>query len=518
MKKLALLSLLLLLFSFSAISILEAASAQPKRGGTITLGISKELALMNPLVNTSSTESRIRELMYEPLLARDSKGAIQPRLAESWEVSKDGKLYTFKLRKNVKFHNGKEMTADDIKFAIDYTLNPKNGAYGFEDLNAVERAEVADKYTLKIYMKRHNPLLPTVLTEIRSFSAIPNESLPEGLRKPTTFPPGTGPFKFVEWQPGQRIVFERNDDYWGHKAYVDRVIMKEIGDNTVRFTALQSGDVDLIERTPYEWVQQIIQGKVKGIGVAKAARAGARNLEFNVADPPFNNKKLRQAIAYAIDRKEIMQAAYFGLADTADQRFPSGHFWYFKDVPAPRFDANRARALLKEAGYKGETLELMGNRGEVADIEGAAIQAQLKRIGVKVELKILERASALELRRQGKYMFKLAGGSDYPDPLPAYEEYACEPNLQNRRLNESGYCDKDYDALLKKAEGEVDLEKRKAIFKQVVAKLTDDLPILVIGFTPRFFTFRSHIKDFATNASGDFEPWGAGLSHAWIDK
>jgi peptide/nickel transport system substrate-binding protein len=294
--------------------------------------------------------------------------------------------------------------------------------------------------------------------------------------------------------------------------------MKEIGDNTVRFTALQSGDVDLIERTPYEWVQQIIQGKVKGIGVAKAARAGARNLEFNVADPPFNNKKLRQAIAYAIDRKEIMQAAYFGLADTADQRFPSGHFWYFKDVPAPRFDANRARALLKEAGYKGETLELMGNRGEVADIEGAAIQAQLKRIGVKVELKILERASALELRRQGKYMFKLAGGSDYPDPLPAYEEYACEPNLQNRRLNESGYCDKDYDALLKKAEGEVDLEKRKAIFKQVVAKLTDDLPIVVIGFTPRFFTFRSHIKDFATNASGDFEPWGAGLSHAWIDK
>ena len=496
----------------------EAASVQPKRGGTLTFGISKELALMNPLVNTSSTESRIRELMYEPLLARDSRGAIQPRLAESWEVSKDGKLYTFRLRKNVKFHGGKEMTADDIKFALDYTLNPKNGAYGFEDLNAVERGEVVDKYTLRIHMKRHNPLFPTLLTDIRSFSAIPNESLPEGLRKPTTFPPGTGPFKFIEWQPGQRIVFERHADYWGDKAYVDRVIMKEIGDNTVRFTALQSGDVDLIERTPYEWVQQITQGKIKGIGFAKAARAGARNLEFNVVDPPFNNKKLRQAIAYAIDRKEIMQAAYFGLADTAEQRFPSGHVWYFKDVSAPRFDPEKAKALLKEAGYKGETLELLGNRGEVAEVEGAAIQAQLKRAGVKVELKILERASSLELRRQGKYMFKLAGGSDFPDPLPAYEEYACEPDPQKRRLNESGYCDKEYDALLKKAEGEVDLDKRKAIFKQVVAKLTDDLPILVIGFTPRFFTFRSHIKNFTTNASGDFEPWGAGLSHAWIDK
>lgn len=510
--------ILVLAISLWLASSVEAASAQPKRGGTITFAISKELALMNPLVNTSSTESRIRELMYEPLLARDANGAIQPRLAESWEMSKDGKLYTFKLRRGVKFHNGKEMTADDAKFAIDYTLNPKNGAYGFDDLSAVDRAEVADKYALKIYMKRINPLFLTVLTDIRAFSVIPKESLPEGLRKPASFPPGTGPFKFVEWQPGQRIVFERHDDYWGHKAYVDRVIMKEIGDSTVRFTALQSGDVDLIERTPYEWVQQIMQGKIKGIGIAKAARAGARNLEFNVADPPFNNKKLRQAIAYAIDKKEIMQAAYFGLAETADQRFPRGHIWYYKDVPAPRFDPNKARALLKEAGYQGETLELMGNRGEVADVEGATIQAQLKRIGVKVELKILERASALEARRQGKYMFKLAGGADFPDPLPAYEEYVCEPNLQNRRLNESGYCNKEYDALIKKGEGEVDLAKRKAIFKQVVAKLADDLPILVIGFTPRFFTFRSEIKNFSTNASGDFEPWGAGLSRAWIDK
>jgi peptide/nickel transport system substrate-binding protein len=504
--------------SLVVIPSLQAASAQPKRGGTITFAISKELALMNPLVNTSSTEARIRELMFEPLLARDLRGAIQPRLAESWEVSKDGKVYTFKLRKGVKFHSGKELTADDLKYAIDYTLNPKNGAYGYEDLNAVDRAEATDKYTLRIHMKRHNPLFLTLLTDIRSFSAIPKESLSEGLRKPTTFPAGTGPFRFVEWQPGQRIVFDRFDEYWGQKANVDRVIMKEIGDATVRFTALQAGDVDLIERTPYEWVQQIVEGKIKGFGFAKAAQAGARNLEFNVTDPPFNNKKLRQAIAHALDRKEIMQAAYFGLADTADQRFPVGHFWHFPDVPMLQFDPNKAKALLKEAGYKGETLELMGNRGEVAEIEGATIQAQLKRVGVKVELKIFERASALELRRAGKYMFKLAGGSDYPDPLPAYVEYICEPDPRKRRLNETGYCDKEYDALIKKAEGEVDLTKRKAIFKQVVAKLMDDAPIVSMGFTPRFFTFRDHVRGFTTNASGDFQPWGAGLNHAWVDK
>lgn len=495
----------------------QAASSQPKRGGTVTLAVSKELALMNPLVNTSSTESRIRELMFEPLLGRDAKGAIQPRLAESWEISKDGKVYTFRLRKGVKFHDGREMTADDIKFAIDYTLNPKNGAYGLADLEAVEKAEVVDKYTLRISLKKINPLFLTTLTDIRSFSAIPKESLPEGMRKPTAFPPGTGPFKFVEWKPGQRVVFERFADYWGEKAFVDRVVMREIADATVRFTALQAGDVDIIERTPYEWVQQIVQGKLKGIGYAKANTAGARNLEFNVADPPFNNKKLRLAIAYALDKQEIMQAAYFGLAEVSDQRFPKGSIWYF-DVPAPKYDLGKARAYLKESGYKGETLELMGNRGEVAEVEGAAIQAQLKKIGVKIELKIFERASALEARRQGKYMFKLAGGSDYPDPLPAYEEYACEPDPKNRRLNETAYCDKDYDAMIKKAELEVDLEKRKALFRQVVTKLVDDSPIVPMGFTPRFFTFRDYVKGFVTNSSGDFQPFIGGLSRAWIDK
>ena len=443
---------------------------------------------MNPLVNTSSTESRIRELMYEPLLAVTPRAQSNRASQSLGKCPKIGKLYTFKLRKNVKFHNGKEMTADDIKFALDYTLNPKNGAYGFEDLNAVERAEVADKYTLKIYMKHHNPLLPTVLTEIRSFSAIPNESLPEGLRKPATFPPGTGPFKFVEWQPGQRIVFERNDDYWGHKAYVDRVIMKEIGDNTVRFTALQAGDVDMIERTPYEWVQQIIQGKVKGhrccqSGARRRAQSGIQRRrsafqqqETSSSDSPRHRSEGNHAGGLLRlgrhGRPALSERPLSGISRMCRRR---------ASMPI------RAKALLKEAGYKGETLELMGNRGEVADIEGAAIQAQLKRIGVKVELKILERASALEIRRQGKYMFKLAGGCDYPDPLPAYEEYACEPNLRNRRLNESGYCDKDYDALLRKAEGEVDLEKRKAIFKQVVAKLTDDLPILRYRFHAAIF-------------------------------
>ena len=145
------------------------AADTPKQGGTLRMAIRKDMRLMNPLVGTQSTERRIRSLMFEPLLGIDLQGRIQPNLAESWKVSKDGKLYTFYLRKGVKFHNGQEMTAEDVKFAIDYTRNPKNGAYGFTNLAVISRAEAADKYTLKLRLKTGSPAFLTSLTSIRSF-------------------------------------------------------------------------------------------------------------------------------------------------------------------------------------------------------------------------------------------------------------------------------------------------------------------------------------------------------------
>ena len=517
MKRLAVTGAMAIALLFLGTAV-ESASEQPKRGGTLTFATTKKMKLMNPLVSTSSTEKRLRDFMYESLLGMDRNGEIKPNLAESWEVSKDGLVYVFKLRKGVKFHDGKEMTAEDAKFAVDYTLNPKNGAYGYEDIKSISKAEAVDRYTLKLTLKNRNTILLTALTDIRSFSVIPNESLPDGIKKPKKFPAGTGPFKFVEWKPGQQLVLERFDDYWGQKAYIDKLVVKPIGDSTVRFTALRAGDVDIVERTANEWVEQIVSGKLKGLGYAKASHAVARNLEFNVADPPFNNKKLRQAVAHAIDRKEILQAAYLGLAETTEQRFPTGHTWNFGDLKLPEYNLDKAKKLLKESGYNGEPVELLGNQGEVAEIEGAVIQAQLKKIGMNVKLVILERASNLDKRHKGDYAFKLAGGSLYPDPLLAFTEYRCEKDPRNRGENESGYCDKQFDAWLTEAGQEVDSAKRRAVFRKVVGKLVDDMPILPIGFTPRFFAFGKHVKGFTTDSNGEFRWWGGGMNHAWIDR
>ena len=205
---------------------------------------------MNPMISTKSSEARVREIMFESLLGIDQKGNIQPNLAESWETSADGKLITFRLRRGVKFHNGREMTATDAKFSMDYTMNPKNGAWGLSTLSGVDRVEVADKYTLKVFLKNLSPGILYALTINRLFAVSTVGSLIAGVRKATEYPPGTGPFKFVEWKRRQRVVFDRFDDYWGQKPFVDRVILRAISNAAVRFTALRAGDVDLIERAP----------------------------------------------------------------------------------------------------------------------------------------------------------------------------------------------------------------------------------------------------------------------------
>jgi ABC-type transport system substrate-binding protein len=494
------------------------AATAAKPGGTLTIAVRKEITIMNPLVNTDSSDQQIRQLMFEPLLAVDQKGNIQPYLAESWSVSGDGRVYTFKLRQGVRFHNGQEMTAEDAKFAIDYTLEPKNGAFGFSRLTLIERVEAPDRYTLRIALKRASPAFPSLLTEIRSFSVIPKGSLEEGVEKPATFPAGTGPFRFADWQPKQRLVFERFDDYWAHKAHVDKVVLLPISEDTVRFTALRAGDVDLVERTPYEWVRELVDGKVRGIGYAEEPYGGHRRVKFNVADPPFDNTRLRLAVAHAVDRRELLSAAFYGFGEPTDQRYPRDHAWYFDGVPSPAYDPEKARALVREAGYNGQEIDMLVVQSPTNEAEAVMLQDQLKRVGLNVRLVVLESGAWQARIARGEYAMMAGGGGLYPDPGSMYGvDFQCEADRKRRAANESGYCDAEMDSILRQAEAEGDLPRRKALFKQAVTRVLDDVPELYIGWVPRFWTFRDHVKGF-TSGGDALMWWEGGTNYAWLDR
>ena len=508
-----------LVLTCAAMPALLAGAEKPKRGGVLTLAIGKDITATNPLIRTMSTDQLVRDLMFEPLLALDQRGNIQANLAESWEVSGGGKIYVFKLRKGVKFHNGQEMTAEDVKFAMDYTMNPNNGARGYERLAAVDRVEVVDKNTLRISLKRISAAFLYDLTEIQAFSVIPKGSLQEGLDKPAQFPAGTGPFKFVEWQPEQRIVVERFNDYWGHKAFLDRVILKPIANTTVRINALRAGDVDMIERVPYEWVEQIRSGKIKGLTAVEAPYASFHQLVFNVTIPPFNNKKFRQAIGYALDKKEILEATFFGFGTLADQKYPPGHAWYIKGVATPTNDLNKARALLAESGYDRKPIDIMIRQGSDAETAASTIQAQLKRIGLTVNIKLFEYSAHRMLIQNGTFTFDFMGSGLHPDPSSTYGvELSCIPDLKKRSSNYSGWCDKEVDALLKKAEVELDVHKRRELFKQILTRAGEEAAVIPITFVPRFFGLRDYVKNFSTGQDGELRVYGGGLNYTWLDK
>jgi peptide/nickel transport system substrate-binding protein len=474
---------------------------------------------MNPLVQTSSTDHVVREMMYESLLTIDDKGNLQPLLAERWEVSPDGKVYTFHLRRGVKFHSGQEMTAEDAKFAIDYTLNPRNGAYGYPVIEGVERATAVDQSTLRVELKAPSAALLPSLTSIQSFSVIPKDSVQEGVDKPTAYPPGTGPFRYVEWQPRQRLTLARFDDYWGQKAFLDQVVIRPITEASVRITALRAGDVELIDRTPYEWVREVMDGKLRGIGYAEADEAGFRTMKINLTDPPMNNLKLRQALAHAIDKKEMLEGVYFGFGRPIDQMYLPDNVWYVEGLPWPKYDLDRARQLLREAGYNGEPIVLLGDQGGPQEAEATILQAQLQKVGINLKLEFNDWATYRERHRKGEFAVTLLGGSIDVDPGVTYSgEMVCPPDLRKRTANLSGYCDAQMDALLEQLMTELDSAKRKATVRQVLTKMAQDLPEIPIGFVPRYFTFRDHVKNFTTNGEGHLMKYGGGLNYTWLDR
>jgi peptide/nickel transport system substrate-binding protein len=220
---------------------------------------------------------------------------------------------------------------------------------------------------------------------------------------------------------------------------MDRLVLRPVREATVRLTALRAGDVDITERSPLEWVRQIVDGKLKGISYAEATHANLRSLLFNAADPPFNNKKLRQAVAHAVDKKEILHAAYLGFGESNDQKYPKDHAWYFPGLPWPSYNPEKAKALLKEAGYKGEPIPIITSPESTDQTMALTLHAQLKKMGMNIVLESLEVATYNVRERRGEFAFRFRGGDFYADPWTTYgRDLRCEPDLKRRISNLAG--------------------------------------------------------------------------------
>jgi peptide/nickel transport system substrate-binding protein len=457
-------------------------------------------------------------LVTESVVDFDEHCNVVPGVADSWKISADASEYTFFLRKGVRFHNGRELLAEDVKKNYEHFMDPKTGAPDLGDFQAaINRIEAVDKYTVKFHLKGPNAgffnlLRPTnaFITAEESFEAKPPR------------PIGTGPFEFVEWQPRQYLKLRRFKNYWKKDKngnalpYVDEVILKPITDDTVRYTALRTGDVDWVWELPFEQVPEVM--KANQSAIVAAVRPGVRwfYLMFQTQRGPLKDARVRQAIASALNKKNIMDGLTWGVATPEAQPFAPGSQWYFpvKD-PYGEGDLEKARKLLKEAGYeKGLQLDtIVRNESVIMNLTTLA-QAQLKKAGIDLKLQLMDRAT--HQARQGKGDWDVNPGhlSYCPDPDCIYYRFW----LSTQRSNYARYNNPEYDKLMEEGRRTSDVAKRKEIYRKGLDLLTRDLPIVFLGHLPVAQASRSHVKNLKTNCRGDVRWSEGGVSHAWIEK
>jgi oligopeptide transport system substrate-binding protein len=499
----------------SAAPMASPASAQePQQGGSIVITYKDDVSTLDPAIgydwqNWSMIKSLFDGLMdYEP-----GTTELRPGLAESYEISGDGTVFTFKLRQGVKFHNGREMTAEDVKYSLDRTTLPETQSPGAGffgsikgydavaagDAKSLEGVTVVDPHTVRIELSRPDATFLHIMALNFSF-IVPKEAVEEHGADFGKNPVGTGAFRLAEWTLGQRLVFERNPDYWREGLpYLDQITFEVGQEPTVALLRLQRGEVDvpgdgippaqfLQVRNAPEYKDRIVEGGQLHTGY----------VAMNVKMEPFDDKRVRQAVNMAINKERIVRIIN-GRAVPANQPLPPTMPGYDKDYKGYPYDPDRAKALLAEAGLPdGFETELFVNNTDPQPRIAQAIQQDLASIGVKASIKSLAQANVIAAGGEpDQAPMVWSGGmawiADFPDPSNFYGPIlGCAGAVQGG-WNWSWYCNEELDAKAAEADSIVDparAAEREQKWREIFIQIMDDAPWAPV-FNEQRFTMRS---------------------------
>lgn len=445
-----------------------------------------------------SPTATVMEHMVEPLLYLNPKGEIEPKLVEKWEVSPDSKEFKLTLRKGIKFHDGEVLNAAAVKVNFDRRLDPKAGtAFGFL-VAPVESVSVVDEYTFII--KTKYPYAPMLNNLTHTTNGILSPAaLKASWDKPLPKPVGTGPFKFQEWIPGSKLTMVRNDDYWGEKSKLAELTFRVIPDDAARVIALETGEVQVAVRIPALDIPRL-KADPK-IVIDNTASVRTIYLGFNVFAEPFTDKRVRQALNYAVNKEAIMKHILGGIGRLSDAPLSPGIFGY-TPVKTYEYNPDKAKALLADAGYpKGfeTTLHPAVGRYYMDVAVATAVAADLLKVGVKADIKMMEWGTYLgfTFRPPDKAEHKIymlgwgtvTGDADY-GLLALFHSGEWPTKGHNRGY----YKNEKVDGLLETARATADLEKRKSAYKEAMTIIMDDAPWIFLHSESQVTGIRANVK------------------------
>ncbi len=505
-----------------------ASAAEPVRGGTLVVAAGAGLRHLNPAVQ-SGAQAGLGVQIFAGLVRVGRNFEPRPYLAERWEISEDGRSYTFHLNPNARFHDGRPVTSEDVAFSL--AVVKEHHPFGIAMFDAVDRVDTPDPHTVAIRLDKPHPALMQSLVPLL-MPVIPKHVFGDG-RDPKTHPMnaapvGSGPFRFKEWVRGQHVILERNDDFFIEgRPLLDRIVVRFFKQPSARMLALETGEVDYYPFAGLRFRDILRIRNNPDLHVSKAgyeALGPVNYVEFNLRRPPFDDLRVRQAVAYAIDRQFMVDTLHGGLPRPGYGPLHHSSPFHSDGLNEYRLDLERARALLDEAGFPpgadgvrfGAVLDVPPFHPDSLATGAHYIRSQLKKAGIAVELRASADFPGWARRiASWDYQFTMNGYWNYPDPvIGVHRIYLCA-NIRNAIWsNTQGYCNERVDALLREAGSTLDLQRRTALYHEFQRIVNEELPLHFLNEEPYVTISRSSVMDPPGSVWGPMQP----LDRVWLAR
>jgi peptide/nickel transport system substrate-binding protein len=488
----------IVLLASAALLGLAALPAQAQSPSTLRIGLQEDPDMLDPHKARTFVGRIVFMGLCDRLVDIDPELKIIPRLATEWSFSADGLTLTMKLRTDAKFHDGEAFNAEAAKANIERAMTLPDSLRKSE-LASVESVSAPDPTTLVFKLKRPDATLLAQLTDRAGMMLSPKSLGPDITAKPIC----SGPYQFVERVQNDRIVLDKFKGHWEADKYqFDRIVYRAIPDTTVRLANLRAGELDMLERLAPTDVKSA-QGD-KSLKVQSTANLGYQGITINTGhtdaanQPMGKDKRVRQALSLAIDRKVLSQVVFEGLYEPMIQPFNPGNQYLSAAFPVPARDVAKAKALLKEAGVAKVSVELFVTNNPVDAQLGQVIQAMAQEVGIDVQIRSTEFASQLRDQQQGKFQMSRIGWSGRIDPDGNIHQFVTTKGNQN----DGRYSNAEVDKLLDEARTIYDVAERKKRYDAAQKILQDELPIVYLYNQTVFFALRSNLQGFVINPDG----------------
>ncbi len=497
-------------FSTGLVSLLSVAALFPMLScsskpdpNTLVMIIESSPTNLDPRVGIDAFSERIDSLIFDDLLSRGDDLNVAPGLAERWEIP-DPLTYVFHIHRGVKFHDGRPLTSRDVKWTFDSLLQSKIRSTKAAVYRFVDHIDAPDDATVIFHLKEQNATLLWNLSD-GAIGIVPYGSGDEM----TQHPIGSGPFRFVSAETDRDVLIERNDDYWGGAAKLAQVRFAVVPDETTRALELRkgSGDVTINSLTP-DTVFTLTRDPQ--LAVERAAGTEVQYLGFNLRDPILKDVRVRQAIAYALDRRPMIEYLWRGQAEPARSILPPQSWAYNGDVPVYDHDPDKANKLLDAAGYPMANgvrfhITMKTSTVESTRLMVAVMQQQLNAVGIALDIRSFESATFFADVQHGAfqmYGLRWIGGNEDPDIFEyAFDSARFPPNGANRGY----YSNPKVDALIDKARREIDPNVRKPLYAEVQRILADDLPYINFWYLDNVVVHTRRVRNLKLNPAGNYD-------------